>query len=78
MKILVNDQTKESKGFGFVCFRTPDSAQKVIQASKDGKLLFQGQNLIASQFEKKDDRIRRTTEIKERMNYLHQNTPFYM
>lgn len=52
---LPNGQV-ESKGFGFVCFKQPEHAQKVVELAGNNQLILQGKQIFAAFFENKQTR----------------------
>lgn len=50
----------KSKGFGFVCFRTPEEAKKAVQGAMEQQIF--GRMIIAAIAEKKEDRMAKLSQ----------------
>jgi len=64
-KIMIDEKTKKSKGFGFVCFQTTESAMQAV--SLNGQM-FDGKPLYVSMAQRKSERINQIEQNMARRN----------
>ncbi|KAG8189297.1 hypothetical protein JTE90_019057 [Oedothorax gibbosus] len=62
---VMTDETGKSKGFGFVSFEDPESAEKAVQALNNSE--FNGKTLFVGRAQKKSERV---MELKRKYNDL--------
>lgn len=69
---IMSDESGNSKGFGFVCFKNAGDADKALELN--GKT-FDGKEIYVSKAEKKQDRIKALEKSMARRNLYIRNFP---